>query len=803
MSEVRVGALRYDVVMNTASVQDGVDVTKSELKTLQQFFRDVIDPAAEYEQHLENIMALVEKGALTPEQGDSAMAAADQKFSGVSGVDADNKAKEEALQWERMLQEEKVKNRRELLQWEKMLEDEKDENNAAYLKRVRQQSAINEEAAKQQAARGKEFFKMAKAADAETMRRKKEDEKTREAWAARRARLLRKRRKAQAAREERHIKERDKLEKQSAARREAQWAKDNLALIRNGRTMKQKWEAAGRMSKRYFTGSGQGLKTITAGINSATYGMGTFGVAIRAVTGLMTALSVQVVIATAGLALVAAAIYGIYKVLKKSVMAADSFKKSMIDLKVLAGGQFTAESMFGEIREFARNSPYSVDQLGKLAAQMMSFGVSSERTVDNLKMLGEIAGGDAEKLGFLAKAMNDVTAMGRLQGQELRQFANQGFNPLMQMMKETGKSYQQLRQEMSDGLISSEDVRKAIETATSEGGMFYGRIEEGQKTISAQLTKFGGMITELLAKIGSMTGVWDAVYYSIVAINSALEGVLWVADRIAAAKSAIVDFFVIGNKEAREALALEEQMARALEKTIMEMEAEIAAEEAARKKQLEEIQELQDQVHQNQLENLYGEAQAEKEMYYIQLQRRVLAEEITEETAKKLRALQEQVWAHEEIKEAEEEKKKLQEESYKEFEKQMEMIKQEREEKLKALDEQIKAIEKTEEAKRKAAQKSHEEAIKLIDEEAKKQMDTFGKSNKAASSFEAGSAEEYQMIRDRELARREEERKKQVDATAQASRDATNVHLANIEKKITKDANIAKQGVAADIMEIQ
>jgi len=567
--------------------------------------------------------------------------------------------------------------------------------------------------------------------------------------------------------------------------------------------MKQKWEAAGRMSKRYFTGSGQGLKTITAGINSATYGMGIFGVAVRAVTGLMTALSVQVVIATAGLALVAAAIYGIYKVLKKSVMAADSFKKSMIDLKVLAGGQFTAESMFGEIREFARNSPYSVDQLGKLAAQMMSFGVSSERTVDNLRMLGEIAGGDAEKLGFLAKAMNDVTAMGRLQGQELRQFANQGFNPLMQMMKETGKSYQQLRQEMSDGLISSEEVRKAIETATSEGGMFYGRIEEGQKTISAQLTKFGGMITELLAKIGSMTGVWDAVYYSIVAINEALEGVLWVADKIADARSAIVDLLVIGNKESREALALEEQMARALEKTIMEMEAEIAAEEAARKKQLEEIQELQDQVHQNQLENLHGEAQAEKEMYYIQLQRRVLAEEITEETAKKLRALQEQVWAHEEIKEAEEEKKKLQEESYKEFEKQMEMIKQEREERLKALDEQVKAIEKTEEAKRKAAQKSHEEAIRLIDEEAKKQMDTFGKSNKAASSFEAGSAEEYQMIRDRELARREEERKKQVDATAQASRDATNVHLANIEKKITKDANIAKQGVAEDIMEIQ
>jgi tape measure domain-containing protein len=517
----------------------------------------------------------------------------------------------------------------------------------------------------------------------------------------------------------------------------------------------------------------------------------------------MTALSVQVVIATAGLALVAAAIYGIYKVLKASVTAADSFKKSMIDLKVLAGGQFTAQSMFGEIREFARNSPYSVDQLGKLSAQMMSFGVSAERTVTNLKMLGEIAGGDAEKLGFLAKAMNDVTAMGRLQGQELRQFANQGFNPLMQMMKETGKSYQELRQEMSNGLISSEDVRKAIESATSEGGLFYGRIEEGQKTISAQVTKFGGMIKELLAQVGSMSGIWEAVYYSVVALNKVLETTLWLMDKITAAKQFLIDSFIIGNKEARESLELEEAMQRALQQTIQDMESEIAAEEKARNEQLKELQELQDQVHENQLTNLYGERQAEKEMYSIALQRRVLAEEITQETANKLQALQEQVWAQEDLKKAEEEKKKLQEEAYKDFERQMEMIKKEREEKLKAQDEHIKAIERTEEAKRKAAQKSHDEAIKLIDEEAKKQMELFGNSNKAAMSFEAGSTEEYKMIRDRELARREEERKKQVDITAQASRDAANAHLANIDKAITKSTNAAKQSVAEDIMEIQ
>ena len=84
---------------------------------------------------------------------------------------------------------------------------------------------------------------------------------------------------------------------------------------------------------------------------------------------------------------------------------------------------------------------------------------------------------------------------------------NQGFNPLNEISKMTGKSVAQLKEEMSKGAISAEMVAAAFEHATSEGGQFYNAMEAQSKTFSGQLSTLKDNVLSLLGEITeSFTG---------------------------------------------------------------------------------------------------------------------------------------------------------------------------------------------------------------------------------------------------------------------------------------------------------
>lgn len=71
---------------------------------------------------------------------------------------------------------------------------------------------------------------------------------------------------------------------------------------------------------------------------------------------------------------------------------------------------------------------------------MLSFGIAQDRIMPNIKALGDIAMGDRNKLNSLTLAFSQMTASGRLMGQDLLQMINAGFNPLSEISRKTGKS---------------------------------------------------------------------------------------------------------------------------------------------------------------------------------------------------------------------------------------------------------------------------------------------------------------------------------------------------------------------------
>ena len=179
---------------------------------------------------------------------------------------------------------------------------------------------------------------------------------------------------------------------------------------------------------------------------------------------------------------------------------------------LLGGNKKQAEELLNTLKETAKTTPYETSNLVKATQTMMSFGISADNAKKYLNQIGDISMGNSEKLAGLTLAFSQVQSAGKLTGQDLLQMINQGFNPLNIISKETGESMADLKQRMSEGGVSAEEVAHAFEIATSKGGLFYKGMEKGAQTTEGKISTLkdsfkeatGSLTTALLPALTSI-----------------------------------------------------------------------------------------------------------------------------------------------------------------------------------------------------------------------------------------------------------------------------------------------------------
>ena len=161
-------------------------------------------------------------------------------------------------------------------------------------------------------------------------------------------------------------------------------------------------------------------------------------------------------------------------------------EQTSVAFTTLVGSETKAKGMLDEIAKFAAASPFGKLDLTENAKTMLNFGVETGKVLPLLKQLGDISGGNRDRLQSLSLVLGQVSAAGRLQGQDNLQFINAGFNPLQELAKMTGKSYAELQDKMSKGQITFENVTQAIRHATGAGGKFFGMMEKQSQTAAGK-----------------------------------------------------------------------------------------------------------------------------------------------------------------------------------------------------------------------------------------------------------------------------------------------------------------------------
>lgn len=214
-------------------------------------------------------------------------------------------------------------------------------------------------------------------------------------------------------------------------------------------------------------------------------------------------------------------------------------ENTAVAFNTLLGSQEASKKMLDSIAALDAKKVYGLSTIQEAAKQMLNFGVSSDKVLLYLRQLGDIAGGDKQKLQALGLVLGQVTAAGKLSGQDLLQFINAGFNPLKELQAITGKTYAELQDLMSKGAISADMVAAAMQRATSEGGKFFGMTEARAQTASAKLQDIMSQITEGALKIYEK--IAPLILDVITLVQKIIPPVMRVADFIVGAIIWVID----------------------------------------------------------------------------------------------------------------------------------------------------------------------------------------------------------------------------------------------------------------------
>ena len=179
---------------------------------------------------------------------------------------------------------------------------------------------------------------------------------------------------------------------------------------------------------------------------------------------------------------------GLVTLARTGLDAAMSMEGLNAQFTVMTGSAERASSVIQDISEFAAKTPFSKMGLADAGKTLMAFGMEAEKVVPTLKMLGDVAGADQNRLNSLALVFGQIQSTGRLTGGDLLQLINQGFNPLNEISKKTGISVANLKDAMSQGKISADMVTEAFKAATSEGGLFFGNLEAQSQTLQGRIS---------------------------------------------------------------------------------------------------------------------------------------------------------------------------------------------------------------------------------------------------------------------------------------------------------------------------
>lgn len=239
-------------------------------------------------------------------------------------------------------------------------------------------------------------------------------------------------------------------------------------------------------------------------------------------------------IGTAFVGLTSAAGAGIAAVAKMGIEYNAQMQSYQTAFTTMLGSAEKAQKLTDDLKEMAAQTPLAMTDLADASQILLAFGSSAEELPDQLKRLGDVAQGDAQALGTMATAFGRVQSNGYASLEEINMMIDQGFNPLNIIAEQTGETMAEVRDRVSDGEVSFEELSNALQIATDEGGQFFNAMQNQSQT-------FEGQMSTLQDNLSALAGTLTEDLFGSLAENTLPQVNTWVDELMTAAEEGGVE----------------------------------------------------------------------------------------------------------------------------------------------------------------------------------------------------------------------------------------------------------------------
>jgi tape measure domain-containing protein len=191
-------------------------------------------------------------------------------------------------------------------------------------------------------------------------------------------------------------------------------------------------------------------------LGSSDSALGKFGAGANAVmTGIATKWTAA---ATAGGIFVAS-------VFKSGVAYNQLNQTATAAFKTILGSADAAAAMMDQITAFSKKSPFPKQAFIEATQQMLGFGIASSKVIPYLGAIQDAVaatGGSAQQIKEISLIMSQISAAGKITGQDLMQFAQRGIDAASLIGSQMGMTGAQIKDAISKGSLDAGTALDAL-----------------------------------------------------------------------------------------------------------------------------------------------------------------------------------------------------------------------------------------------------------------------------------------------------------------------------------------------------
>lgn len=182
---------------------------------------------------------------------------------------------------------------------------------------------------------------------------------------------------------------------------------------------------------------------------------------------------------------------------------AANLETTTVAFETMLGSAEKAQSLLGELRDFAASTPLSFDEISGAAKKLLAFGVASEDVTGTLQRIGDVASGIGAPIGEIAEIYGKARVQGRLFAEDINQLTGRGIPIIQELAKQFGVAESEVKKLVESGAVNFGHLEEAFRSMTGEGSQFGGMMAKQSQTLTGLLSTLRDNVLTALIPLGA------------------------------------------------------------------------------------------------------------------------------------------------------------------------------------------------------------------------------------------------------------------------------------------------------------